>query len=147
MELYPGVSHERMLALARRLVGAQDAEDVVQTAYLKAYAARRSFREASRAETWVYRIVQRCAIDLGRQRQRRPEEGLPEELSQRGSEWDLDVDDALRRLGALNARDRETLAAAMEHETRAGAAAALGITVRAYDNRLRRAKRRAQEQS
>jgi RNA polymerase sigma-70 factor (ECF subfamily) len=76
MELFPGVSHEHLLGVARRIVGHEEAEDVVQTAYLKAVKAQESFRGDSKMGTWLHQITHRCAIDALRLRKRRPEEQM-----------------------------------------------------------------------
>lgn len=46
----------RLTRVAFRLVG-EDAEDVVQDAFLRAWLARDSFKADSRLYTWLYRIV------------------------------------------------------------------------------------------
>ncbi|MEW6743124.1 MAG: RNA polymerase sigma factor [Planctomycetota bacterium] len=51
-------------ALAYRLVGsADDAEDVVQDAFLKAHEALATFSATSSFRTWLYRIVVNAALD------------------------------------------------------------------------------------
>jgi len=48
--------------LAVRLTGnEEDARDVVQDAYLRAYRAMGKFRSESRFSTWLYRIVANCS--------------------------------------------------------------------------------------
>lgn len=50
------------LQLAHRLVGdEQDARDIVQDAYLRAYRGLRRFRGDSRFRTWLFRITVNCA--------------------------------------------------------------------------------------
>jgi RNA polymerase sigma-70 factor, ECF subfamily len=46
----------------------QDAEDVVQETFLKAYAELRSFEGRAALGTWLHRIAANCAIDLIRRR-------------------------------------------------------------------------------
>src|SRR5205814_9520637 len=76
-------THRRSYTLALRLVGdRQDAEDVTQEAYLRAYRSLRGFREDARFETWLYRIRTNTAISHLRRRGRfgdlvRDEEGVP----------------------------------------------------------------------
>ena len=49
-------------ALAYRLTGnEEDARDVVQEAYLRAYKGLKRFREEARFSTWMYRITANCA--------------------------------------------------------------------------------------
>ena len=63
-------------SLAYRIVGPDDAEDVVMDTYLKAWRAMPKFRERSSVKTWLYRIAHNCAVDRIRQRQRRKEISL-----------------------------------------------------------------------
>ena len=44
----------------------EDAEEVVQDAFLKAFSALENFREASKFSTWLYRIVYNTAITKAR---------------------------------------------------------------------------------
>jgi RNA polymerase sigma factor (sigma-70 family) len=55
----------------------EDAEEVVQDAFLKAYQSLNSFREESRFSTWLYRIVVNLALNrVRRKRLDRPETEL-----------------------------------------------------------------------
>jgi RNA polymerase sigma-70 factor (ECF subfamily) len=62
--------------LARRLTGDDDdARDVVQDAYLRAYRALRRFRGDAQFSTWLYRITANCAAThLGRRARHRHDE-------------------------------------------------------------------------
>jgi RNA polymerase sigma-70 factor (ECF subfamily) len=62
--------------LATRLMGnEEDASDVVQDAYLRAFKAIGRFRGDARFTTWLYRIVANCATtSLGRRGRHRHEE-------------------------------------------------------------------------
>ena len=64
--------HEAIVgALVRqRVPRRQDAEDVVQEAFLKSYRSLRSLRDASRFGPWLYGIAARAAIDHWRRRGR-----------------------------------------------------------------------------
>src|SRR5438270_13024973 len=56
-------SHRRVYSLAYRLVGDRaDAEDVAQDAYLRMVRGLPGFREEAAVDTWLYRIVTRCAM-------------------------------------------------------------------------------------
>lgn len=72
MTLIGGVDHERLTKFVARIVGEQDAEDVVQTTYLKVLSVRTEFRGDSSFTSWVYAIAKRAAYDALRHRQRRP---------------------------------------------------------------------------
>ena len=64
--------HSRsVFRLAYRLTGhEQDAEDVVQETFLRAFRQIRRFESRSSFATWLYRITVNCAHDLLRQRPR-----------------------------------------------------------------------------
>lgn len=60
--------------LAYRMTGTpQDAEDVVQDTFLKAYRQLGRFESRANFSTWVHRIAVNCAIDLIRSRAHREE--------------------------------------------------------------------------
>ena len=55
---------DRMRAVAYNMVGSGAAmDDVLQTAYLKAWTSRDRFRGDARFSTWLHRIVINCCID------------------------------------------------------------------------------------
>jgi len=62
----------RLRASASRFVGWDDAEDVVQDAFLRALACPGAFRHEASRTTWMTRIVLNAAIDETRRRKRRP---------------------------------------------------------------------------
>lgn len=67
----------RMLATARRVVGNEDdAQDVVQEAFLAALRAIDGFAGAARLSTWLHRIVVNTALMRLRSRRRRREESI-----------------------------------------------------------------------
>ena len=59
-----------VFAIAYRLVGANDAEDVVMETYLKAWKALPNYNERSSLKTWLYRITYNTAMDCLRTRKR-----------------------------------------------------------------------------
>ena len=65
--------HSRsVFRLAYRLTGQeQDAEDVVQETFLRAFREIRRFEARSSFATWLYRIAVNCSHDLLRQRPRK----------------------------------------------------------------------------
>jgi RNA polymerase sigma-70 factor, ECF subfamily len=65
--------HSRsVFRLAFRMTGnEQDAEDVVQEAFLRAYKQLGRFESRANFGTWLYRIVANCSVDLMRTRQAR----------------------------------------------------------------------------
>jgi RNA polymerase sigma-70 factor (ECF subfamily) len=56
----------------------QDAEDVVQETFLRAYRNIDSFRVDSGFGTWLYRIAANCSLDFVRARERRRTGPMPE---------------------------------------------------------------------
>ena len=66
----------RVYRLACRLVGSDDALDVVQEGFLSVDRNLASFRHESRFGTWLYRIVTNAALMHRRARARRPAESL-----------------------------------------------------------------------
>jgi RNA polymerase sigma-70 factor, ECF subfamily len=143
--------------LAFRLTGnEEDARDVVQEAYLRAYKSLKRFRGDAQFTTWLYRITANCAATyLGRRRKHRHEE-----LAEEGyADEHADADPAaLAEAGALH--DRLT-AAVQELPPRLRAvivlrdvydlpheaiADELGISVTAAKVRLHRARKRLREQ-
>ena len=67
--------HSRSLfRLAFRMTGnEQDAEDVVQESFLRAYRQLGKFDERASFGTWLYRIAANCSLDLVRSKKRRSE--------------------------------------------------------------------------
>ena len=65
--------HSRNLfRLAYRMTGhQQDAEDVVQETFLRAYRQLSKFDDRASFGTWLYRIAANCSLDLIRVRKRR----------------------------------------------------------------------------
>lgn len=71
-------------AVATRLVGPDEAGDVVMNAFLKAWHALPAFRRGASLKTWLFRIVSNCALDCLRARARRREEPLNHEIGDEG---------------------------------------------------------------
>lgn len=73
--------HSRaVFRLAFRMTGnEQDAEDVVQESFLKAYRRLDQFESRANFGSWIYRIAANCAYDLLRARARRDEQPLAED--------------------------------------------------------------------
>jgi RNA polymerase sigma-70 factor (ECF subfamily) len=71
----------RLTALARRILGDEDAAlDAVQDAFLNAHRAIDRFNGESRLSTWLHRITVNSALGIVRQRKRRREIQLGDEL-------------------------------------------------------------------
>src|SRR6266704_937081 len=72
--------HSRsVFRLAFRMTGnEQDAEDVVQESFLRAYRQLDRFQSRANFGTWLYRIVANCSVDLMRSRQSRHDQSRVE---------------------------------------------------------------------
>jgi RNA polymerase sigma-70 factor (ECF subfamily) len=143
--------------LAFRLTGnEEDARDVVQEAYLRAYKSLRKFREEAQFTTWLYRITANCASTLLAKRTKHRHEELTEETPLIDERPEVDPEGR-----ADAALDRQRVTAALQelpdglrqvivlrdiydlpHEQIAGE---LGITEAAAKVRLHRARRKLRE--
>jgi RNA polymerase sigma-70 factor (ECF subfamily) len=61
----------------RMTMNEQDAEDIVQETFLRAYRQIAGFDERSSFGTWLYRIAANCSLDSLRMRRRRGEQTAP----------------------------------------------------------------------
>ena len=151
------LTHRDAFGLAVRLTGNQeDARDVVQDAYLRAYRSIGRFRGEARFSTWLYRIVANCASTHNTRRGRHRHELLADDVAidtapesdpvQSAETADLrdELDAAIR---ALPDRLRSVVVLRdvydLPHEA---IAEELGISVSAAKVRLHRARRRLREQ-
>ena len=78
----------------------EDARDITQDAFVKAYHNLDSFRLESSFYTWMYRIAMNLAIDFLRKRTRQKTTSFEEEVATRdgdGGIADLHTEDDLRR--------------------------------------------------
>jgi RNA polymerase sigma-70 factor (ECF subfamily) len=76
MEFMPSLYTAAMRMTRRK----QDAEDLVQETYLKAYRAYGSFESGTYLKAWLYRILTNTYINSYRRQQRRPEETDVEDI-------------------------------------------------------------------
>jgi RNA polymerase sigma-70 factor (ECF subfamily) len=148
--------------LAKRLTGnEEDARDVVQESYLRAYRGLKRFRGDAQFTTWLYRITANCANTHMGKRSRRRTEPLPDDLAGHAALVDRDPDrDPAARADASLLRERLEGALDdlppklrsvvvlrdiydMPHEE---IAANLGISESAAKVRLHRARRKLREQ-
>src|SRR5262245_7870119 len=103
IRLYGG----RLLAVARRFSrNDDDAQDVLQSAYLSAFRALREFEGNCQLSTWLHRIVVNTALMKLRSRRRKPEESLDVLLPafqddghhvEQFSEWSVPADRLIER--------------------------------------------------
>jgi len=76
--------HSRtVFRLAFRMTGnEQDAEDVVQESFLRAYRQLGRFESRANFGTWLYRIVANCSVDLMRAKQARHDQTRSESIDE-----------------------------------------------------------------
>ena len=124
--------HSRsVFRLAYRMTGnEQDAEDVVQESFLRAYRQLGRFESRANFGTWLYRIVSNCSVDLMRSKQARHDQV-------RGDSLDEAVE-----LPAADAPGPERMAQSAEIERRVQTALAglsplerAAFTLRHYEGR------------
>src|SRR5512138_2112878 len=98
---------DQVYRVARRLVGSrEEAEDLMQETYARAFRSWRSFQPGTNLRAWLLRILTNLNIDRGRRQQRAPdfqplEEGdyyLYNRLEETGREPNNDQDRVDERL-------------------------------------------------
>ena len=98
---------DQVYRVARRLVSTrEEAEDLVQEAYARAFRSRRSYSPGTNLRAWLLRILTNLNIDRGRRAQRSPElqpleEGdyfLYNKLEQTSRDGNLDEERVIERL-------------------------------------------------
>src|SRR5437773_3489060 len=71
---------DQVYRVARRLVSSrEEAEDLVQETYARAFRSWRSFTPGTNLRAWLLRILTNLNIDRGRRKQRAPDEQPLEE--------------------------------------------------------------------
>ena len=140
--------------MAYRLTGnREDAGDVVQDAYVRAYRAIRRFRGDSSFSTWMYRITSNCASTHLSRRTRQRTEELSEDVPivdlRPEQDPSLRAEAAVlrhhidRAIRALPERLRQVVVLRDLHDlSHSEIAAELGITTSAAKVRLHRARQR-----
>ena len=151
----------RMLVVARRFVRTdEDAQDIVQSAYLSAFRAVGQFEGHCLIGTWLHRIVVNTALMTLRSRRRKPEASIEDLLPafqedghhvEQFSDWAAPADELMQRaetrgivrgcIDRLPANYREVLLLRDIEELSTGEAARmLAITPTAVKVRLHRAR-------
>lgn len=77
----------------------QDAQDLVQETYLKAFSAFASFTEGTNLKAWLYRIMTNSYINTYRKRQREPYLGAVDDLE----DWQLGGAESATAMSARSA--------------------------------------------
>src|SRR5437588_4902085 len=143
--------------LAMRLTAnEEDARDVVQESYLRAWKGIKRFRGDAQFSTWMYRITANAAATLVQKRRRRRAESLdtvdePVDMSIEGrpeaaAESAIGLEDLARAVAALPPKLRSTVVLkdvyGLSHEA---IAEDLGISVAAAKVRLHRGRKRLRD--
>ncbi len=151
------VTHADAYTLAFRMTGnEEDAKDVVQEAYLRAWKGLKRFRGDAKFNTWLYRITANCAAThLGRRAKHRHDDlddavPVADTHPDHDPQLRADADDLRGRLqlalAALPPRLRAVVLLRdvydLSHEA---IAAELGISESAAKVRLHRARRKLRE--
>lgn len=150
------LTHVDVYSLARRLTGdPDDARDVVQETYLRAYRSIGKFRGEAQFSTWLYRITANCASTLRRRRGRHRHVELADDHAQVDRDLHHDPEATVATVGL---RDRlESAIRLLPPKLRSvvvlrdlhglshrDIAAELGITESAAKVRLHRARKQLQ---
>jgi RNA polymerase sigma-70 factor, ECF subfamily len=108
----------------------QDAEDVVQESFLRAYRQLGRFESRANFGTWLYRIVANCSVDLMRSKQARHDQVRGESLDAAAElpACDTPGPERLARSAEVERRVREALGALSPLERAA-------FTLRHYEGR------------
>jgi RNA polymerase sigma-70 factor, ECF subfamily len=70
----------RVFALIARIVGAQDAEELSQEVFLRAFRGLEKFRGDSQLSTWMYRLAVNAALSHATRAQARAKKNVSEEV-------------------------------------------------------------------
>jgi RNA polymerase sigma-70 factor (ECF subfamily) len=115
---------DQVYQVARRLAGSrEEAEDLVQETYARAFRAWRQFEPGTNLRAWLFRILTNLNIDRGRRIQRSPDTQPLEEndyflynrLEESASEQNLDERRVVER---LSQNDAVTALADLPHDFR-----------------------------
>lgn len=152
-------THVATYTLALRITGdVEDARDVTQEAYLRAYRSLDRFRGDAQFTTWMYRITANCASTSLKRRRRHRHEELPEPCEVVETRHDSDPqlradasdlrDRLLRALDALPPKLRAVVVLrdvyGLSHDA---IATELGISTTAAKVRLHRARHRLRSET
>jgi RNA polymerase sigma-70 factor (ECF subfamily) len=112
--------HSRaVFRIAHRMTGSpQDAEDVVQETFLKAYKQLSRFESRANFGTWLHRIAVNCSIDLIRSRPHREAAHDTADLDQIGTDDHVQAGQASPERLMLSSEVQDRVTAAMSSLSR-----------------------------
>jgi RNA polymerase sigma-70 factor, ECF subfamily len=156
---------DQVYRVARRLVGSrEEAEDLVQETYARAFRSWRSFTPGTNMRAWLLRILTNLNVDRGRRIQRTPQQQPLEEsdyylankLASAGGEEVLEQDQVVERmsqdsvvnaLAGINPQFRDVVVLVdIGDFTYADAAQILDIPIGTVMSRLHRGRRALKQQ-
>jgi RNA polymerase sigma-70 factor (ECF subfamily) len=149
-------TRRRVFRIAYAVLGnPEDAEEVAQETYLRAYRRIRSLRSAEKFGAWVGRIALRLALNRRRQRHRRlaretrwQSERPVAAAARSDAATRLDLARLRRRIDALPEKYRSVLVlSGVQGMTSAEVARVLGIRAETVRSRLHEARRRLLEEA
>lgn len=85
-------SHKRVYRLLVRMVGWEDAEDVLQQVYLQVFRTLGQFSSQSQFETWLYRVSVNESLQFLRKQRRRRLDSLESDVMDRRPDQERDFD-------------------------------------------------------
>ena len=141
--------HRRVYRLCVRLVGQQDASDVIQQTFLKVFRTIQQFTGSSRFETWLHRVTVNECLQHIRSRNRRPEVALEVEPPEGGSKTGAAVESAELLQVALDRLEPELrtifVLRELEELSYAELAETLDVSAGTVASRLNRARTQLKE--
>lgn len=137
-------SHKRVYQLLVRMVGVDDADDLLQQVFLQVFRSLSQFSGQSRFETWLYRVSINESLQHLRKQQRRGCVSLESDFMDRQPNQERDLDHKELMEHALSRLDPELrslfLLREMEQQSYAEIAAAVQIPEGTVASRLSRAR-------
>lgn len=80
--------YDKLFSVAYRLTGRkEDAEDVIQEAFMNAYKSYRGFRGESQISTWLYKIVVNCSYNYIKKQRKLPVVDISSSLNMNQNEF------------------------------------------------------------
>ena len=95
----------------------EDAKDIAQEAFIKAFEKLHQFEERAQFSTWLYRITVNLAMDQHRRRKRRPHESLDDNIREieRQKKFEQAEEGQKTEFELQTAAQRQHLESALEH--------------------------------